>query len=888
MGAVFAASAAADKASEYGIESVHASLSTTQAGAHPDFTQAIQLKTDPVSTAAYAGTQEVRVDLPPGLTGNPTQFPTCPIATFVNSATEFEKPCEYDAQVGIVFINLFLGSNFSTTLAEPLYNLPASEGTPARLGFIAVNTPVLIETSLRSDGDFGLTAVARNATDFFVVNAVETTIWGVPADPSHDELRMNPSEAVNCGYACGAPNGHSRLSGLGRVPFMTNPTSCQPNQHVDFTTTSYALPGRSFQASAPLPQITGCEKLSFEPSMSLRPSTRAADSPSGMTAELGFSQEGLQYSNTLAPADLRKAVVTLPAGFTLNPSAAEGLQGCSEAEIGLVSEAPPRFDKSPVNCPEASKVGTAEIDTPLLRNPLKGSLYVARQSENPFHSLLAGYLVAKGEGVLLKLAGRFDLDPATGRITATFDESPPQPFDHLELDFKAGSRGPLTTPSSCGTYASQIELTSWGGQIAELESPVQINQGPNGGPCPDGAFAPGLSAGTTDPVAGKSSPFTLRLTRESGEENVAAIETTLPEGVLAKLGGVPLCPDVAAGSGSCPAGSQVGTATVGVGSGASPLFVPQPGRAPTAVYLAGPYRGAPYSLVVSVPAQAGPFDLGTVAVRNALYVDPVTTQVTAKSDPLPQILQGVPVSYRDIRLDVNRSDFTLNPTSCEPAQVSSAISSVGGKTAHPSSRFQVGDCQALGFKPKLALSLAGPTHRSAHPRLRAVLTMPEGGANIRKATVTLPKTELLENAHIKTICTRVQYAAHSCPPESVYGYAKAWSPLLDQPLQGPVYLRSSDHKLPDLVASLDGQVHLDLDGRIDAVHARIRNTFMAVPDAPVSRFELTMQGGKKGLLANNTELCKAHPRATLNFVAHNGKSQVSNPLVKTDCAGKSK
>jgi hypothetical protein len=258
---------------------------------------------------------------------------------------------------------------------------------------------------------------------------------------------------------------------------------------------------------------------------------------------------------------------------------------------------------------------------------------------------------------------------------------------------------------------------------------------------------------------------------------------------------------------------------------------------------------------------------------------------------LPTILHGIPLDLRDIRVMVDRKGFTLNPTSCDPMQVKGTIGSASGKSADVSDRFQVAGCERLAFKPKLKLSVKGPTHRSAHPRFKAVLTMPKGGANIERAQVTLPKTEFLENAHIRTICTRVQYAAQggggvACPKASIYGYAKAWTPLLEEPLQGPVYLRSSSNPLPDLVASLNGQIHVDLVGRIDSKNARIRNTFEAVPDAPVSRFVLEMQGGKKGLLVNNTELCKRKPRATVKFDGQNGKTADSNPPMRADCKKK--
>ena len=384
----------------------------------------------------------------------------------------------------------------------------------------------------------------------------------------------------------------------------------------------------------------------------------------------------------------------------------------------------------------------------------------------------------------------------------------------------------------------------------------------------------------------------LKLQRDDGTARFRGLTVALPKGLLGKLAGVPYCAETAlagvpsaegtgaaqVASPSCPAASQVGTASVDAGAGTSPFHV-STGKA----YLAGPYNGAALSLAVVTPAIAGPFDLGNVVVRTALRVNPETAQITAVSDPLPTILQGIPLDLREIRVNVDRPDFTLNPTSCDPMAIHGAITSTTGQNANVSSRFQVANCERLGFKPKLAIRLMGKTHRSAHPKLRATLTMPKGGANIARAQVTLPKTEFLENAHIKTICTRVQYAARTCPAQSVYGYAKAWSPLLDKPLEGPVYLRSSNNPLPDLVASLDGQIHVDLVGRIDAVNARIRNTFDLVPDAPVSKFVLTMQGGKKGLLVNNTELCKATPRASVKFDAHNGKVSDYNPVARADC-----
>lgn len=862
--------------SDYGIDSVGASLSTLQAGAHPDFTTTINLKRDPATETTYASTKDVAVDPPLGLVGNPTGVPTCSVARFIASNTWFEgNPfCPQDSQVGIVKVDLRPG--FFTVLNEPLYNLPGGNGRVARLGFVGV-APIILDIEVRSD--YGLTVTAHGAAEFIPIREIETTLWGVPADPSHDSQRMTPQEAVfGCTTACLA-EGEARSSGIAPVPFMTNPTHCGPQQ-VDFALTSYQLPGQVFTDTASLPDTTGCASVPFDPSMSLQPTTQQADASSGLDVDLQIPQGGLFFSNTLGSAHLRNAVVTLPQGMSLNPSSADGLQGCTEAQIGLIPETdPPRFNSEEAICPDSSKVGTVRITTPLLEDPLEGSFYVARQGENPFGSLLAGYIVAKGEGVIIKQAVRFALDPQTGQVTATVENAPQQPFSSLEMHFKGGARGVLRTPDSCGTYSSTYELTPWSGNPPAIgTSSFEINEG-----CDTGGFAPRLSAGVTNPVAGSFSPVVTTLMQESGEANLSGLEVGMPPGVLAKIAGVPLCPDAQASTGECPVDSQVGSTAVAVGAGSLPLWIPQPGKSPTAVYLAGPYEGGPYSLVVKTPAQAGPFDLGNVIVRAPIEVDPESTKVTVKSDPLPQILEGVPITYRTVHVKVDRPEFTLNPTSCEPMAVTGTATSIDGQTASLSDRFQVGSCERLRFKPKLSMRLTGPTHRGAFPSFHAVLKMPKGGANIARASVRLPRSEFVENAHFRNICTRVQFAAEGCPAKSVYGHVVATTPLLEQPLSGPVYLRSSNNQLPDLVADLRGQIHVVLDGRIDSVNGGLRAVFQSVPDAPVSQFKIDMQGRSKGLLVNSENLCKGTHRSVVKFTAQNGRVWNARIPLKANC-----
>ncbi len=604
---------------------------------------------------------------------------------------------------------------------------------------------------------------------------------------------------------------------------------------------------------------------------------------------------------TLATPPLRKAVVRLPQGMSVNPSSANGLQGCSLAQIGVSASGRP--DGEAPQCPDASKIGEVELETPALSGVLHGEIYVAKPSENPFKTLLAIYIAIDDPttGVIVKLPGEVRANPQTGQLETVVDNSPQFPFSELRTHFFGGQRAALRTPAVCGKYEVTSELTPWSapesGPPATPSGSFEITQGcsPSASHEPN---APSFSAGTVTPAADLYSPFVLHLKREDGSQELKGLNVALPQGLIAKLAGVGECPeaDIALArsrehegggaeelaSPSCPAASEVGTVTVGAGAGLDPFYAT--GHA----YLTGPYKGAPLGLAILTPAVAGPYDLGDVVVRAALRLNPETAQVTAISDEIPHILHGIPLDVRSIALSMSRHEFTLNPTNCEKTAIAGEALSVQNQVANLSNPFQVGGCSALGFAPKLALSVRGKARRGANPTFKAVLTMPPGGANIARAAVSLPHSEFLDQAHIRTICTRVQFAAagghgEACPAASVYGRAEAVTPLLSQPLSGPVYLRSSSHNLPDLVAALNGQIDVDLDGTVDSVHGGIRNRFEVVPDAPVSRFVLEMQGGKKGLLQNSTDICAAKQRASAEFTAQNGKVSDFKPLLRASC-----
>jgi hypothetical protein len=854
------------------------SMPSTRAGARP-FGLTTRFT---VPTTEYNGepipeenVKNVTVELPPGIVGNAVGLPQCPQERMDELAN-----CQPDTQVGIARLKLFLGIPLEVSV--PVYNLEPPADEPAQFGFKVIAAVTRIHTHVRSTPDYGVDATLVNINPTAALYSSEVTLWGVPASPIHDTERFEGNHVETPGRN---GNGEPLPSQAPPVPFIANPTSCTGPLTTQIAATSWQFPSDEKQSSFAAPGMTGCDRLPFEPSLDLAPDTGSAGSPAAMTIDLHLPQhEAIQGTRT---ADLKKAVVTLPQGVALSPGSAEGLAACTDAQVGIGVE-------TPAACPSESKVGTVSIATPLLKQPLTGALYLGSQlsSDPASGQMYRLFLTAEGSGVRVKLPGSVSVDPSNGQLTATFDEAPQLPFEDLHVALAGGPRAPLSTPKTCGVYTTHASFTPWSapaGETVESESSFRVD----GNCAAADDFSPRLSAGTVNPTAGESSPFLLEVTGQSGAQNIQGISTTLPKGLLAKLAGVAVCSDAQAGSGSCAAASKVGSTTVAAGQGSSPLSVPQPGKAPTAIYLAGPYKGAPYSLVFDVPAQAGPFDLGNVVVRSALRIDPETTQVTADSDPLPQVVGGIPVQYRSIAVSIDRGGFTINPTSCLATAVTSTITSAQGAAAHPSSPFQATNCSELEFKPKLALAMKGSTKRAGNPALTATLTAAEGQANIAKTTVVLPKTAFIDQRHVNNPCTRVQFNANSCPAKSVLGTAVAYSPLLDKPLEGPVYFRSNggERQLPDIVADLNGQIHVILVGFIDSKKAGketslVRTRFASVPDAPVSKFVLNLKGGKRGLIQNSADLCKSEPKAEVQMEGQNGKPNDFKQKISVSCPKK--
>ena len=872
------APASADKDfSKYDIESVSASLSDKQAGAHADITVGFRVtSTEDIPPNPYAFTRDILVNLPPGVIGNPQNFQRCTLGQLGELPENSE--CPQDAQVGVTEVTL--SGDVNATLIEPIYNMVSPGGeVVARLGFFAGIYPTVIDIRVNPI-DYSLEAAVEGVSAAAGVIAAKTTFWGVPAAESHDNLRLTPQEGLEEKLPPGG-----RKSGQPEIPFLSNPTDCTLSRQVSITAISYQQPDVEVSKSAAFPPIGGCEKLVFDPTFSATPTNPEAFAPTGLDAVLTIPQDETPQGR--ATSTLKGAVVSLPEGMSINPAAGDGQEACSSEQVGFGTT-------GQSNCPDGAKIGSAELVVPALEATLHGSVYL--RTPEPGH-LFRFWLVTDEQGVHLKLPAEIALDPQTGQVTTVFNGIPslggnPQvPVEQIRLHVFGGAQAPLATPA-CGAYASHYEFTPWSGRPATVgDAPMQITAG-----CNKGGFAPQLMAGSLGSQAGAFSPFVLTLTRQDGEANPQSISAHLPQGLLAKLGGVPLCPEAATANGECPASSQVGRLSAAAGVGAAPLWIPQPGKAPTAVYLAGPYKGAPYSIVSRVPAQAGPFDLGVVVNRAGIYVDPNNATATVVTDPLPQIIEGVPVAYRTIRVDVDRPEFTLNPTSCDEKRVTATVVATNGATANPTDGYQVTNCARLPYGPKLKLQLKGQTKRSGHPAVRATLTQPAHQANTAKVSVQLPTSQFIDQDHINNPCTRVQFNADACPALSILGSARAITPLLDQPLEGPVIFRSNggERELPDIVADLKGGgLRVILVGFVDSVPvkgtelARLRTRFLRVPDAPVTKFQMKLFGGKKrGLLENSRNLCKTNRLAKISFTGQNGAAQSSNLKIATGCGKK--
>jgi hypothetical protein len=827
--------------------------------------------------------KDIIVETPEGLSVNPEATPKCTLEQM-----EKTNPVATCPQA-------ILGTNYLTIAAKapgpecvpkcpqvrvalPVFNVEPFFGAPSMVAFPTETGPTFIVGSLDP--------VDQHVT--FTISDIHSPLEG--------GLPLVGSRLVFSGKGGAFGNG----------TYLTNPSPCGGGQNATLKVDSHE--GASAEETFTTPYGgEGCENVPFKPTIGVSTQGGNVDSPEKTTVDVGIP---FNPAEPIANSYLKTAKVTLPEGMSINPSSANGLETCSEAQFA-------KGTNNPITCPKGSEIGEVEVQTPSLPpNSLGGTVYVAEPKQNGPGAASSGeqfrifiHATSVRYGVNVRLVGKVFPNAETGRLTAVVEENPQATFSNFRLHLNGGPKGTLTSPPTCGPNKTETEMTPWSGNPDQNKPTSEFNltSFPGGGSCPktlgERPFAPSYTAKTDSTKAGAYSPFRVHIGRPDGQQELKVVNVTLPKGLTGKLAGIPYCSDAAivaseASSGkaqqaasSCPSASQIGVTSTLAGSGSAPLKIA--GKA----FLAGPYKGAPLSMVVITPGVAGPYDIGTVVVRVALNVNPSTGQVNAVSDPIPNVFGGVKLDLRSIDVDLDKSQFMRNPTNCEVGATSGTINGGGSNPANPaafssygvSAPFQASECNTLAFKPKLFTRLYGPTKRAKNPRIRAILEAREGDANLARAALTLPHSLFLDQSHIKTVCTRPQLASQTCPKASVYGNAEAKSPLLENKLKGPVYLVSSNDKLPNLVADLRGQVNIQLRGVISSKRGGLKTVFPEVPDLPVKKFILNMQGGNKSLLVNSTNTCAKKQTAVLNLKGQNGKKVQNNKFgLRISNCGKNK
>jgi hypothetical protein len=870
--------------------------SSYQAGAHADWTTTFDFAHN-AAGRTFNDVKDTVVNLPAGFMGNANRFafPTCTDAQLLGKVVGVSE-CPPASQVGTISLTLNASGTPEKTTFPVYYMEVSSFGVTAELGFRTVVFTQVLPITVRP-GDSGITVTSPSILELGEAHEVSVTVWGLPASPVHDAERGQ--ECYKRGVGEKECQNGGKKSNIPVKPFLANPTSCgmfTASMSADSWEEALAPPSME---STQVGLFEGCERVHFDPSMKVEPTTRSAESPSGLNVSLEVPQTW-ENPDTIATSNVRDIKVTLPRGYTVNPSEGNGLVGCTPAQYAAETAS-----SSPSEgCPAESKLGTIKIETPVLAESVEGNVYLAQPYDNrpefgspehPNGSLLALYAVAKApdRGIIVKTAGKVEPDPVTGQLTSTFANLPQQPFSVVTFKLKQGTTSPLVSPPACGEYGAQAVLTpsSAPGEPRTVTNSLQIEDGIGGGPCPAGGvppFHPVVLTGTQSNAAGSYSPFYLRINRNDGEQELTRFSTVMPPGLTGNLTGIPFCPDAAieaarARTGrqelsepACPAASKVGHTLVGAGVGSVLAWTPG------SVYLAGPYHGAPLSLVSVTSATVGPFDLGTVVIRFALQINPITAQVEVDatgSDPIPHIIQGIVVHVRDIHVYIDRPNFIINPTSCERLQIQNTITGAGADPANPAdqqavnvtSAFQAADCQNLQFKPVFKVTTSGKTSRANGASLTVKLTVPAAlgtQANIARVKVDLPKQLPSRLTTLQKACTAAQFQSNpaGCPAASFIGHARAITPILPVPLEGPaIFVSHGGEAFPSLIVVLQGYgVTIDLVGSTFISKAGITSsTFKTVPDQPVTSFELTLPEGKYSALAANGNLCASTKTVTV-------------------------
>lgn len=901
-----------------------------RAGVHP-YAFNLALRRNLAGGFGDGDLRDLTLGFPAGFLVNPATFEACTPTAFRTprsspfGASQSGESCPEGSQVGTVAVRS--GEGGGTTRHFGVFNLQAPYGSPLTLGFSPFGVPVELVARVRED-DAGLSFELDDLSQAHDLQSFELTLWGTPWDPVHDGRRGNCLRESDGGSngSCPVPGFPSQKAREERAKaLLTLPTSCAGPMRWTAQATSWQGAAAATEAQSlnsggdPLPLVE-CKNGATKASVRL--TTPNAGAGTGLVFDLDVDDGGgILNPGGISRPSIQTARVELPEGLTLNPSLGNGLGVCSEADFAREVLGTP-FG---AGCPGSSKIGTVEVEGMLglskdqtgfgfggLQKPLTGSLFIAEPYRNRFGTLLAVYIVASlpERGLFVKATGKVELDPRSGRMVTTFEDLPRLLYEHFSLRFREGQRPAMVSPPTCGSYAMRMDLRAWGRPTVLLQDSgsFAIDRAAGGGPCPVGAppFRPGALAGTRNSQAGAATEFFLNMTRSDGDQEITSYSAQLPPGLLGSIAGIPFCSDAAIeaakgrsgaeeqASPSCPAASKIGRTLSGYGAG--PILAYAPGG----LYLAGPYRGAPLSVVAVNAAIIGPYDLGTIVVRSAITVDPRSARIgvdSTASDPIPHIRLGVPLHLRDVRVHLDRAGIMRNPTSCERSSVVSTLTGSAPPFTNPRTAvgiatvpFQPFGCDSLGFVPRFSIALRGGFKRGAYPALVATYVPRAGDANISRAAVALPRTIFLAQENIRAICTRAQWAADACPAQSAIGRAVAATPLLDEPLEGSVFLRSSSRPLPDLAVVLRGRgVRIELEGAVDSHRGGMRASFGGLPDAPVNSFSMTLFGGRKrGLLAVADNLCRSPVQATARLLGHNNLGRVLKPRIAVRCPKKAR
>ena len=879
--------AAAPAAATEPVSSFGVTTSSTAAGGHPDLSASFALE-EPGSPEAA---ESVTVNLPRGVFGNPNAIPTCDVSDFAL------MQCPANTQAGTVTIRANYSGDPDYLLGTaPAYDLDVQvEGETARLAFIVpqLNIPIAVPIQVRTGSDYGLRMTVAGITQLIPVAGAKMTVWGFPAETKNDIERFLPGSPGNpagcpgsASALCASNNGQApHDANLVEQPFTDNPSVCTGKPlTVSLDVRTYQDPTQVSHAEDQYPPTTDCDAQTFKPVLGTGLTSKEADSPSGLDITLTAAQP---LSRAPTPSSIRSADVTLPEGVSINPDAADGQTACTDEEANFGSQAP-------AHCPDSSKIGRMDIRTPALIGPLTGSIYIGEPAPGDQYRL---FMIASGFGIESKIVADVRPDPATGRLTFSVDELPEVPFEQFNLHIFASDRGLIATPTRCKIYLVDSVFSPWNArQASQTSQPVlSISEGPGGRPCPGQVhpFSPRLIAGTANPLAGDFSAFSLKLDRDDGDQFLRDLNFTMPPGLTGSLRGIGYCSEeairqAAAQLGrteerypSCRGSSLIGTSNVAAGPGNHPFHVV--GK----VYLAGPFKGAPLSLVVITPAVAGPYDYGTQVVRVAIHVDPLDAHVKAVSDTVPAIIGGVPIRMRTIKVNIDRPNFMINPTNCAESNIASQGIGDEGSVADFASYFHVVNCADLKFKPRMTVRRIGArkaTGRSKDPSLRFELRTRHGDANLKSLAVTLPKAFAIDQRHLGNICSKAELEAESCTGRQAIGTVETRTPLLDRPLRGPAYAVSGFGKLPRLAFILDGQVRLVPQAESTSVNGgHLKTVVPVIPDAPVGYFKLDLYGGKQGYLVNTRDLCASPTNIKVHYTGQNGKTLKQTVKVKTGC-----